>query len=226
MYLLTQFAISALENQMQKQSGAAEACWAHNPEVDGSKPSSARTSYCQLPGVDTLPLLCSLLEGFHGFTWRAQEISLGVAQWKDYNWYSSVSEHPSFLEGSLLLLSAPDIFTFKESCSPEGETSFWSLSSMKPFVLANIATKCFYTKGWKYCLCYSALENFHLSGSTDNCWLRSFNSVRQSKVTVPCSCLAAVFGSVAEWSKVLDLPWTFWYCSLWNKRISLHFKYS
>ena len=24
-----------------KQSGAAEACWAHNPEVDGSKPSSA-----------------------------------------------------------------------------------------------------------------------------------------------------------------------------------------
>ena len=26
-----------------KQSGAAEACWAHNPEVDGSKPSSAMT---------------------------------------------------------------------------------------------------------------------------------------------------------------------------------------
>ncbi len=25
-----------------KQSGAAEACWAHNPEVDGSKPSSAK----------------------------------------------------------------------------------------------------------------------------------------------------------------------------------------
>ena len=25
----------------QEQSGAAEACWAHNPEVDGSKPSSA-----------------------------------------------------------------------------------------------------------------------------------------------------------------------------------------
>ncbi|CAK8682874.1 unnamed protein product [Clavelina lepadiformis] len=24
-----------------QQSGAAEACWAHNPEVDGSKPSSA-----------------------------------------------------------------------------------------------------------------------------------------------------------------------------------------
>ena len=24
-----------------KQSGAAEVCWAHNPEVDGSKPSSA-----------------------------------------------------------------------------------------------------------------------------------------------------------------------------------------
>src|SRR4029434_11305501 len=26
----------------KKQSGAAEACWAHNPEVDGSKTSSAR----------------------------------------------------------------------------------------------------------------------------------------------------------------------------------------
>ncbi len=25
-----------------QQSGAAEACWAHNPEVDGSKPSSAK----------------------------------------------------------------------------------------------------------------------------------------------------------------------------------------
>ena len=27
-----------------EQSGAAEACWAHNPEVDGSKPSSANSS--------------------------------------------------------------------------------------------------------------------------------------------------------------------------------------
>ena len=25
----------------KRHSGAAEACWAHNPEVDGSKPSSA-----------------------------------------------------------------------------------------------------------------------------------------------------------------------------------------
>ena len=28
-----------------KQSGAAEACWAHNPEVDGSKPSSAKNCF-------------------------------------------------------------------------------------------------------------------------------------------------------------------------------------
>ena len=28
-----------------EQSGAAEACWAHNPEVDGSKPSSASPFY-------------------------------------------------------------------------------------------------------------------------------------------------------------------------------------
>ena len=31
-----------------KQSGAAEACWAHNPEVDGSKPSSAKRIVQQL----------------------------------------------------------------------------------------------------------------------------------------------------------------------------------
>ena len=28
----------------EQQSGAAEACWAHNPEVDGSKPSSAMSA--------------------------------------------------------------------------------------------------------------------------------------------------------------------------------------
>ena len=28
-----------------EQSGAAEACWAHNPEVLGSKPSSARSIF-------------------------------------------------------------------------------------------------------------------------------------------------------------------------------------
>ena len=28
-----------------QQSGAAEACWAHSPEVDGSKPSSARQPF-------------------------------------------------------------------------------------------------------------------------------------------------------------------------------------
>ena len=31
-----------------QQSGAAEACWAHNPEVDGSKPSSANCRCFQL----------------------------------------------------------------------------------------------------------------------------------------------------------------------------------
>ena len=33
---------------MSEQSGAAEACWAHNPEVDGSKPSSAKHVVQQL----------------------------------------------------------------------------------------------------------------------------------------------------------------------------------
>ena len=31
-----------LSKHMWKQGGAVEACWAHNPEVDGSKPSLAR----------------------------------------------------------------------------------------------------------------------------------------------------------------------------------------
>ena len=33
--------VPASEHLYTEQSGAAEACWAHNPEVDGSKPSSA-----------------------------------------------------------------------------------------------------------------------------------------------------------------------------------------
>ena len=31
-----------------QQSGAAEACWAHNPEVDGSKTSSAKRNLMAL----------------------------------------------------------------------------------------------------------------------------------------------------------------------------------
>ena len=33
-----------------QQSGAAGACWAHNPEVDGSKPSSASSVFLFLLG--------------------------------------------------------------------------------------------------------------------------------------------------------------------------------
>ena len=37
----------------QQQSGAVEACWAHNPEVRGSKPRSANDfPFCQ-NGIDT-----------------------------------------------------------------------------------------------------------------------------------------------------------------------------
>ena len=41
-----------------QQSGAAGACWAHNPEVDGSKPSSARLSF-----RDTHPVPRSSITG-------------------------------------------------------------------------------------------------------------------------------------------------------------------
>ena len=37
-----------------EQSGAAEACWAHNPEVDGSKPSSANSKYSESVGIQAL----------------------------------------------------------------------------------------------------------------------------------------------------------------------------
>ena len=36
------FKIGEFKVKKSEQSGAAEACWAHNPEVDGSKPSSAK----------------------------------------------------------------------------------------------------------------------------------------------------------------------------------------
>ena len=43
-----------------KQSGAVGACWAHNPEVDGSKPSSARNFFTKFfgpfPNPTSLPL--------------------------------------------------------------------------------------------------------------------------------------------------------------------------
>ena len=39
-----------------EQSGAAEACWAHNPEVDGSKPSSATAFSCRLLSQAFVPL--------------------------------------------------------------------------------------------------------------------------------------------------------------------------
>ena len=38
-----QFNLRALGGWRTKQSGAVEACWAHNPEVRGSKPRSAKT---------------------------------------------------------------------------------------------------------------------------------------------------------------------------------------
>ena len=36
-----QTGVMSYSMNVQKQSGAAEACWAHNPEVQGSKPCSA-----------------------------------------------------------------------------------------------------------------------------------------------------------------------------------------
>ena len=37
-------------NFNNQQSGAVEACWAHNPEVRGSKPRSAKTFIGNVPG--------------------------------------------------------------------------------------------------------------------------------------------------------------------------------
>ncbi|KAL1517146.1 hypothetical protein ABEB36_000951 [Hypothenemus hampei] len=35
---------AVLKSSVKEQSGAVEACWAHNPEVRGSKPRSAKNS--------------------------------------------------------------------------------------------------------------------------------------------------------------------------------------
>ena len=43
----------------REQSGAAEACWAHNPEVDGSKPSSANYTLLQPARLLAVFMLCS-----------------------------------------------------------------------------------------------------------------------------------------------------------------------
>ena len=37
--------VTRISGIAHQQSGAAEACWAHNPEVDGSKPSSAKMRF-------------------------------------------------------------------------------------------------------------------------------------------------------------------------------------
>ena len=61
---------------LQKQSGAVEACWAHNPEVRGSKPRSAKpfpqlsdTLACKINF--TLLIHCNLdychFQDFHNF---------------------------------------------------------------------------------------------------------------------------------------------------------------
>jgi hypothetical protein len=39
------FILTKILNNSSKQSGAVEACWAHNPEVRGSKPRSASFFY-------------------------------------------------------------------------------------------------------------------------------------------------------------------------------------
>ena len=42
-YYVQNECVTRMYDTVHQQSGAAEACWAHNPEVDGSKPSSANT---------------------------------------------------------------------------------------------------------------------------------------------------------------------------------------
>ena len=56
-----QAALRAMAAKAQEeQSGAAGACWAHNPEVDGSKPSSAKALFSPtLPGTRAFALLGS-----------------------------------------------------------------------------------------------------------------------------------------------------------------------
>ena len=46
--------VASQHDSVTKQSGAVEACWAHNPEVRGSKPRSANF-FSRLFQFSTLP---------------------------------------------------------------------------------------------------------------------------------------------------------------------------
>ena len=80
-----------------EQSGAAEACWAHNPEVDGSKPSSANytlsgpvyrgssLSWVQIP---SLP--------FHGASHLHKYKTVLSSEFSPFLYYSPLSSELSF----------------------------------------------------------------------------------------------------------------------------------
>ena len=48
-HIVRYFGLNSKVVGVVEQSGAVGACWAHNPEVDGSKPSSASFSFFLYP---------------------------------------------------------------------------------------------------------------------------------------------------------------------------------
>ena len=55
----------------QEQSGAVEACWAHNPEVRGSKPRSARTIFL---GFDFLSFFTPIIITYFRYAVKLREV--------------------------------------------------------------------------------------------------------------------------------------------------------
>ena len=89
--------------QHMKQSGAAEACWAHNPEVQGSKPCSAILEYWQylwlLNNIQLVLLVVIIKRSFESF-----RISKMYARTGNRTRASRVAGENSTTEPSVLLL--------------------------------------------------------------------------------------------------------------------------
>ena len=152
-----------------EQSGAAEACWAHNPEVDGSKPSSANFT---LSGpvygrkISTVRQMCNI-QSFHPFC-----SSLIPFKWANCWWQHIMQLCMQPLQS--LCLSLCEEISILQSLFPERQ----------PLIRASVQ------RVFTSLVAYAFLSRCEFFGS-------SFGE------TCPHRCSTS--GSVAEWSKALDL---------------------
>ena len=88
--------------QIRKQSGAVGACWAHNPEVDGSKPSSANIFFFPIFNYYSLVYpSCSI-----GMTPFNQSFE---SDWFINNWHDINEQQYTTLRKSMMYLTHKQI---------------------------------------------------------------------------------------------------------------------